>query len=880
MEHTDADAVKQQDTHVAGQPEPWQLTPDESRNEVVPRSCSTSTLVSHESEEELSAALRFLKPKRSSSLSNDVAHERDRFTARHRNLNVSLTPFIDDQSALRKTKKLNSGCSPLSSESEFYQARFRLTQPLDIHELSALDLEHVFEWYFAQPLPETSEMFPWLHGLHKNNFSQRSFFLSQQLGHSHTCHFDRPEGARFLMCVEFGDLESPRKLRNLVSAEEILRKIDCSRAEVEEEVARSLRVILKDQDVSLDLVALIVADCFATGHLPELLNLDPDRGVSLRNFQIQVCKAACCLDFVVHNERSASKGLARLLRIAQLRENSKFGVFLLNVDADADIWTHRDFKQTKGSGLDATKKTQLFTNHASLLEAKTFASWDVDYQIKEKVETTRMSAASRLHLNVWVGNFWDHEIMMHRFNSDYRLPEVEVNPEKDHLKSTLLATFSSLDDKTLFQTLSPPRAHWKLFVHCHNEAKFPDSVQLADLLFKYTIASRRHTDTDEVHHLEFPASGSIGIGDCKQHTLMAIVNLCKLLYLYLSLVLSESLASLIYCSDGYTELLLLMLCYVIYAEDLPLGEAMLKIHEVYERPFFLFNTDAFILRKLQPLLRRFSPKHKKIDWGLPEQITDEDLNDILLAPRPRSASLERRKLGYIENDSDSLSDSDEDMSPTYLCSDWVADLEGLMPSRILPYLYLGSLRHANSLTLLSRLRINLVISVGEDLDWLNGHKFQHNNDIRVDVDGKNSIYHIRPLTQPLCTVRSVLKVNNLQDDGIDDLAHSLPAILAFIDAELRRLQQTRIMVHCRVGVSRSATVVIAEVMRRLQLSLPKAYMFVRVRRLNIVIQPNLRFMYELFKWEEQKRRDEGQLREVDWFVMCREIKRLNQPFIR
>lgn len=50
------------------------------------------------------------------------------------------------------------------------------------------------------------------------------------------------------------------------------------------------------------------------------------------------------------------------------------------------------------------------------------------------------------------------------------------------------------------------------------------------------------------------------------------------------------------------------------------------------------------------------------------------------------------------------------------------------------------------------------------------------------------------------------------------------------------------LVHCRVGVSRSATICIAEVMNELGLSLPRAYCFVRARRLNVIIQPHLRFM--------------------------------------
>jgi hypothetical protein len=35
------------------------------------------------------------------------------------------------------------------------------------------------------------------------------------------------------------------------------------------------------------------------------------------------------------------------------------------------------------------------------------------------------------------------------------------------------------------------------------------------------------------------------------------------------------------------------------------------------------------------------------------------------------------------------------------------------------------------------------------------------------------------------------------------------------------------------------------------MSFPRAYCFVRARRLNVIIQPHLRFAYELLKWEER-----------------------------
>jgi dual specificity MAP kinase phosphatase len=107
-----------------------------------------------------------------------------------------------------------------------------------------------------------------------------------------------------------------------------------------------------------------------------------------------------------------------------------------------------------------------------------------------------------------------------------------------------------------------------------------------------------------------------------------------------------------------------------------------------------------------------------------------------------------------------------------------------------------------------------------------------------------------------------------------------------VDAGYRAGEKT--LVHCRVGVSRSASICIAEVIRRTGLSLPRAYLFVRARRLNVIIQPNLRFMYELLKWEElehgrnleNSRLDERKeyKREMEWSWLCKEIADLNRTY--
>ena len=85
-------------------------------------------------------------------------------------------------------------------------------------------------------------------------------------------------------------------------------------------------------------------------------------------------------------------------------------------------------------------------------------------------------------------------------------------------------------------------------------------------------------------------------------------------------------------------------------------------------------------------------------------------------------------------------------------------------------------------------------------------------------------------------------------------------------------------------------------MRRTMLSLPRAYLYVRARRLNVIIQPNLRFMYELMKWEElefarnlekqslNQNETEKSLsrkeykREMEWAWLCKEIADLNKTY--
>lgn len=82
------------------------------------------------------------------------------------------------------------------------------------------------------------------------------------------------------------------------------------------------------------------------------------------------------------------------------------------------------------------------------------------------------------------------------------------------------------------------------------------------------------------------------------------------------------------------------------------------------------------------------------------------------------------------------------------------------------------------------------------------------------------------------------------------------------------------LVHCRVGVSRSATITICYVMVHLNYNIIKAYLYVRARRLSVIIQPNLKFMYEMLQLDQ---RLQGRT-SVPWPVISKEIHLLNMSY--
>lgn len=258
--------------------------------------------------------------------------------------------------------------------------------------------------------------------------------------------------------------------------------------------------------------------------------------------------------------------------------------------------------------------------------------------------------------------------------------------------------------------------HWDIMIEASDLAHIPSASTLRSI-------SEALEQTNETQILEFPSSGSVFPAPYETD---GIVETCRWIH---SIANEDGFAGtktdadgdtqmtssssgrkiLIHCTDGYTETSLLALAYVIYAQGLPVHEAWLYLHSNKKRNFFAYAGDLNLLRSIQQRLLRASPNGRAM------------LSMSSLSPEPK----------------------------------WLSKMDGSLPSRILQYMYLGNLLHANNPTLLHALGIRRVLSVGEFTNWSSDE---------LQEWGKSK----------------VLAVDNCQDNGIDSLTHVFRKCLDFI----------------------------------------------------------------------------------------------------
>ncbi|XP_045599102.2 uncharacterized protein [Procambarus clarkii] len=145
------------------------------------------------------------------------------------------------------------------------------------------------------------------------------------------------------------------------------------------------------------------------------------------------------------------------------------------------------------------------------------------------------------------------------------------------------------------------------------------------------------------------------------------------------------------------------------------------------------------------------------------------------------------------------------------------------PTRILPFLYLGSQHDASNRQLLSD--YNILYELNVSVSCPKPDFVQESHFMRIPVN----------------------------DNFSEKLFPYFNDAFNFIDKV--RESGGSVLVHCLAGISRSATVAIAYVMKHLSLPFDEAYMYVKTRR--PTISPNINFVGQLAELDRQLRREVG-----------------------
>lgn len=426
-----------------------------------------------------------------------------------------------------------------------------------------------------------------------------------------------------------------------------------------------------------------------------------------------------------------------------------------------------------------------------------------------------------------------------------------------------------------------PKHNFKLFINCHENAQFPD----LDLLNKLWMNLKEDGDNmlkKEAIYIEFPSSGMLHCLKVTFEETLSYLNVLKLIHYYL---VHRTADVFIFSFDGFTGLSLLTLSVGNMLEHAFVEDVITDVLTKTPSKLYFFKNDLVFLKKFEKFVQWLKRHHLKQDYRLVRELdfklVNEVYNDVIDGCK-RNGGIKKYDWFDLEKDNN-------------------------FPLRIYNNLYLGSLNHVSSLSILDALKITKVISMGEKPAWfdmlnvvlehdVSSRTLRHKEVLRPIYsfnDGTARIYEIKvkntrvndKLKRQLPNLKSVIYVYNIKDDGKDSILPLLIGCPSKISKKILidpKNTRYKTLIHCKIGVSRSASLVIASAMKYYGMDILNAYMFVRIRRFNIIIQPNLRVFYELFTYDEHLRSklDAGQRgRKYCWWTLCNEIYKLNSHYI-
>ncbi|KAK4509070.1 DNA-binding protein snt1 [Mucor velutinosus] len=686
----------------------------------------------------------------------------------------------------------------------------------NIYTTSARQFAAFHKRYLQFPLPNDI-LFPWLHGVDGYSNQQNLFF-----------------GVR----------------RSLVPKYRGLMVIHCEDSET---TSRLMETVLPHQVLFME-----------PPHQYEFINsYKKDVSINLRNFQNQISRFSTICDLVLYGthaqhlatELAAAQRKLHQERLAQIEAVQKSAGKRAVVNANTLIYKTIVIEDEFSVFERDYPELVMYDSTGLLMHRRDFVEL-------ENLHMRKMSKATEVTRNIWVGNTQDAPVSTH----DIGMSSI----------SSCSSEFSHEEDVNPHQ--------FSICIEAHD---------LADMPLPSTLTLARETLNDlkdgqmppEMIHFDVYATG---VPNEKSEFDAFYARLHQLL-LFMEDQAAHDRRILIHCSDGYTESSLLALTWIMYHCKLQLPEAYLYLQRI--RSFFVYAADVPTLRRIEHMLFEDhdsiepQPKRKKSttadaseaikrlsvggvtlnanadseedgdDDDNVGQVEGQQMKTHAFVSSPIRADhrqlLDDAYINTISNtDVDekipdniyrqsqlSPSKEEERLFPWF----YSPRFEGSFPSRILPFLYLGNLNHATNPAMLKALNITHIVSVGE----------------KADLDS---------------SAFELLFLDNLYDDGIDSIQSRLSNVLDFV--EDARLKGSTCLIHCRVGVSRSAAITICYVMKHLKFSLVQAYLFVRARRLNVIIQPNLKFMYEMLQLEQKNK---GEL-SITWPVLCGEIHNLNSAY--